>query len=118
MTLGEKEIYNASVVKLPPRGFRGVHPIHDHYHSDDDFRGSESEKNSKEPRGTNRAPAGSRLAAERKHKESAVDYRRAEGRKSEMKTKPNNAMEPIPVNVTVPADAGTAPFTSMAHLER
>jgi hypothetical protein len=33
-----------------------------------------------------------------------------------MKTKPNKALEPIPVNVTVPADAGTAPFTFMAHL--
>jgi hypothetical protein len=32
------------------------------------------------------------------------------------KNEPNKALEPIPVNVTVPADAGTAPFTSMAHL--
>ena len=32
---------------------------------------------------------------------------------------PNKAMEPTPVNVTIPADAGLAPpFTSMAHLER
>ena len=37
-------------------------------------------------------------------------------RNSEIKTEPNKAMEPIPVNVTAPADAGTAPFTSMAHL--
>jgi hypothetical protein len=29
---------------------------------------------------------------------------------------PNKAMETIPVNVTVPADAGPAPFTSMSHL--
>ena len=35
-----------------------------------------------------------------------------------MKTEPNKAMEPIPVNVTIPADAGLAPFTSMAHLGR
>ena len=35
-----------------------------------------------------------------------------------MKTEPNNAMEPTPVNVTSPASAGLAPFTSMAHLER
>jgi hypothetical protein len=34
----------------------------------------------------------------------------------ENEPEPNNAMEPIPVNVTVPADAGTVPFTSMAHL--
>jgi hypothetical protein len=33
-----------------------------------------------------------------------------------MKTEPNNAMEPTPVNVTIPADAGLAPFTSVAHL--
>ena len=106
------------MVKLPPRGFRGVHPIHDHYRSDDDFRGSENEENSKEPRGINRAPAGSRLAAEGKHKESAVDYRRVEGRKSEMKTEPNHAVEPTPVAVTVLAFARTAPSTSAAHLER
>ena len=106
------------MVKLPPRGFRGVYPIHDHYHSDDGFRGSENEKNSKEPRGTNRAPARSRLAAERKHKESAVDYRRAEGRKSEMKTKPNNAMEPMRMLVTDCAGAHSAPSTRMAHLGR
>ena len=31
---------------------------------------------------------------------------------------PNQAMEPTPVNVTVPASAGTAPFTSVAHLRR
>ncbi len=31
---------------------------------------------------------------------------------------PNNAMEQTPVNVTVPAGAGTAPFTSVAHLGR
>ena len=31
---------------------------------------------------------------------------------------PNKAMEPIPINVTVPADAGTAPFTSMAQFGR
>ena len=35
-----------------------------------------------------------------------------------MKTEPNNAMEPIPVSVTVPASAGPAPLTSMAHLRR
>ena len=35
-----------------------------------------------------------------------------------MKTEPNKAMEPIPVNVTIPAYAGLAPFTSMAHLGR
>ena len=34
------------------------------------------------------------------------------------KDEPNNAMEPTPVNVTVPAGAGTAPFTSVAHLGR
>ena len=33
-----------------------------------------------------------------------------------MKPEPNHAMEPTPVNVTVPADAGPAPFTSAAHL--
>jgi hypothetical protein len=37
---------------------------------------------------------------------------------SEMKSEPNNAMEPTPVNVTVPANAGPAPFTSAAHLGR
>ena len=31
---------------------------------------------------------------------------------------PNKAMEPTPVNVTVPANAGPAPFTSAAHLGR
>jgi hypothetical protein len=31
---------------------------------------------------------------------------------------PNKAMEPTPVNVTVPAYAGPAPFTSVAHLHR
>ncbi len=31
---------------------------------------------------------------------------------------PNNAVEPTPVNVTIPADAGLAPFTSVAHLRR
>ena len=31
---------------------------------------------------------------------------------------PNKAMVPTPVNVTVPAYAGPAPFTSAAHLER
>jgi hypothetical protein len=31
---------------------------------------------------------------------------------------PNKAMVPTPVNVTIPADAGIAPFTSVAHLER
>ena len=35
-----------------------------------------------------------------------------------MKTEPNNAMEPTPVNVTIPANAGLAPFTSAAHLGR
>ena len=35
-----------------------------------------------------------------------------------MKTEPNNAMEPIPVNVTVRAYARPAPFTFMAHLGR
>ena len=35
-----------------------------------------------------------------------------------MKTEPNNAMVPTPVNVTVPANAGPAPFTSVAHLWR
>ena len=34
------------------------------------------------------------------------------------KTEPNKAMEPTPVNVTFPACAGTAPFTSVAHLGR
>jgi hypothetical protein len=36
----------------------------------------------------------------------------------EMKNKPNNAMEPTPVNVTIPASTGLAPFTSVvvAHL--
>lgn len=33
-------------------------------------------------------------------------------------TEPNKAVEPTPVNVTFPAYAGTAPFTSAAHLER
>jgi hypothetical protein len=33
-----------------------------------------------------------------------------------MKNEPNKALEPIPVNVTIPAEAGLAPFTSMAHL--
>ncbi len=42
----------------------------------------------------------------------------AEKMKSEGKKSPNNAMEPTPVNVTVPANAGPAPFTSAAHLER
>ena len=31
---------------------------------------------------------------------------------------PNKAMEPTPVNVTIPANAGLAPFTSVAHLRR
>jgi len=31
---------------------------------------------------------------------------------------PNKAMEPTPVNVTDPANAGSAPFTSVAHLVR
>jgi hypothetical protein len=31
---------------------------------------------------------------------------------------PNKAMVPTPVNVTVPAYAGPAPFTSVAHLHR
>jgi hypothetical protein len=31
---------------------------------------------------------------------------------------PNKAMEPTPVNVTFPASAGNAPFTSAAHLLR
>ena len=35
-----------------------------------------------------------------------------------MKAEPNKAMEPTPVNVTSPADAGLAPFTSVAHLGR
>jgi hypothetical protein len=35
-----------------------------------------------------------------------------------LKNEPNHALEPTPVNVTVPADAGTAPFTFMAHLGR
>ena len=30
----------------------------------------------------------------------------------------NKAMEPTTVNVTVPANAGPAPFTSVAHLQR
>jgi hypothetical protein len=34
------------------------------------------------------------------------------------KRSPNKAMEPTPVNVTFPAYAGTAPFTSVAHLRR
>ena len=34
------------------------------------------------------------------------------------KRSPNNAMEPTPVNVTIPAYAGVAPFTSAAHLGR
>jgi hypothetical protein len=34
------------------------------------------------------------------------------------KNKPNKAMVPTPVNVTVPAYAGPAPFTSVAHLGR
>ena len=35
-----------------------------------------------------------------------------------MKNEPNKAMEPTPVNVTIPAEAGLAPFTFVAHLER
>ena len=35
-----------------------------------------------------------------------------------MKNEPNNAMEPTPVNVTVPANAGPGPFTCVAHLGR
>ena len=31
---------------------------------------------------------------------------------------PNKAMVPTPVNVTIPADARIAPFTSAAHLDR
>jgi hypothetical protein len=39
--------------------------------------------------------------------------------KSRMITRsPNKAMVPTPVNVTVLADARTAPFTSVAHLDR
>jgi len=34
----------------------------------------------------------------------------------EVNMRPNKAMEPTPVNVTVPACAGTAPSTSAAHL--
>ncbi len=33
-----------------------------------------------------------------------------------MKTEPNKAMEPTPVNVTIPAAQEIAPFTSMARL--
>lgn len=33
-----------------------------------------------------------------------------------MKTETNNAMEPTRVNVTIPAFAGLAPFTSAAYL--
>ena len=40
----------------------------------------------------------------------------SESRKN--KQSPNKAMEPTPVNVTFPACAGTAPFTSVAHLRR
>jgi hypothetical protein len=32
------------------------------------------------------------------------------------KSEPNNAMEPTPVNVTIPAAQEVAPFTSVAHL--
>jgi hypothetical protein len=35
-----------------------------------------------------------------------------------MKNEPNKAMEPTPVSVTIPADAGLAPLTSAAHLGR
>jgi hypothetical protein len=35
-----------------------------------------------------------------------------------IKQSPNKAMVPTPVNVTVPAYAGPAPFTSAAHLHR
>ena len=38
------------------------------------------------------------------------------GLKEIMKNEPNKAMEPTPVNVTDPAYAGSAPFTSVAHL--
>jgi hypothetical protein len=37
---------------------------------------------------------------------------------TEMKPEPNKAMEPTPVNVTIPAAQEVAPFTSAAHLER
>jgi hypothetical protein len=33
-----------------------------------------------------------------------------------MKTEPNKALEPIPVDVTIPASQEVAPSTSMAHL--
>jgi hypothetical protein len=36
----------------------------------------------------------------------------------EEKNEPNKAVKPTPVNVTVPASAGPAPFTSAAHLDR
>ena len=42
----------------------------------------------------------------------------AHSQKEKLENEPNNAMEPTPVNVTVPADAGTAPLTSVAHLRR
>jgi len=32
------------------------------------------------------------------------------------KNQPNKAMETTPANVTIPADAGLAPFTSVSHL--
>jgi hypothetical protein len=35
-----------------------------------------------------------------------------------IKTEPNKAMETTPVNVTARADARTAPFTSVSHLDR
>ena len=35
-----------------------------------------------------------------------------------MKNEPNNAVEPTPVAVTPPANAGAAPSTSAAHLGR
>jgi hypothetical protein len=34
------------------------------------------------------------------------------------KDEPNNAMEPTPVAVTIPAAQEVAPSTSVAHLER
>jgi hypothetical protein len=43
-----------------------------------------------------------------------VDYEEHE--ELEMKNEPNKAMEPIPVDVTIPAAQEVAPSTFMAHL--
>jgi hypothetical protein len=65
------------------------------------------------------------VPADRKFEEEALEIaahraiyaeRLLNGTGIRKKNEPNKAMVPTPVNVTVPANAGPAPFTSVAHL--